>query len=290
MNSKKIDMNLAKIDSLKTSNYEKEVIRSAFYNHLNSIPISAQAHRIMRKNGISFLQKSIILKPAQEYNNTQQRKNEYKRTYKPNLAKDLGNLTQDSTQEKIKRVKSNQEPNIYARNKIESNTKSTTYQNTNDTFYTKSNMYEKSYTNINMKSKQIVDIMQKANVLNAESNKLTKQCKEMMAACFKPDELSYNMTKSLIKNIEDSINRNTESLHEFLTPFLEIFDNLNIGAKEEILSRSSELLQTIHNTKDIGENLCIKLSAIRSKSNLQQENYINDYLQDTVEKMEAYLK
>lgn len=269
MDSKKIDMNLAKIDSLKTSNYEKEVIRSAFYNHINNIPISAQAQSIMRKNGISFLQKNVVLKPNQDSKHIQQRKSEYKRKY-PNTANNLN--AKNSSQKEIKSEKSN--------------------QNLNNTFYTKSsgNMYEKSYINRNIKSKQIVEIMQESNVLNAESNKLTTQCKDLMAACFKPGELSYNMTNSLIKNIEDSINRNTNALHEFLTPFLEIFDNLNARAKEEILSRSNKLLQTILNTKDIAENLCIKLSAIRSKSNLQQEHYINDYLKDTVEKMENYLK
>ncbi|RDU60400.1 hypothetical protein [Helicobacter sp. MIT 14-3879] len=249
MNPKLLDINLAKIESLEASFYEKDVIRSAFYNFLNNIPISSDSQALMQKYCLRFTQQGIVIKDSK---NTQQRKNQYKRTYQSrSIAK---NYSQKPQIDDIK---------VYRRN----------YLNHTHT-----------------ESQQIIAILQESNVLNSESVKLIAQCKDLVAICFTPNELSYHMVTTVIANISDSITKNMLALHEFLTPFLDLFDSLHDSAKQEILNKASLFLQTIRELKEISVNLCIKLSAIRAKSVLKQESNINEYLENTIQKMEAYLK
>ncbi|RDU72909.1 hypothetical protein CQA66_03215 [Helicobacter aurati] len=245
MSSKKLDVSLAKIESLKASSYEKDVIRSAFYNHLNKIPLSAEVQRTMRKYNISFAQQDIVVGNSQALQN---RKNHYKRTYQP---------------QSIEKNHTTRDTKVYKRSYLDSS---------------------------DNKSQQLIVILQEANVLRLESDKLLAQCKDILVCCFTANELSYGMITSLITNITDSFTRNTQALQEFLTPFLDMFDGLHDGAKEEILQKANVFLQTMRDLKEIATNLCIKLSAIRAKSVLKQESGINDYLEDTIQKMEAYLK
>ena len=46
--------NIAKIDALAINFYEKDVIRSAYYNHLNNIPIANHALSLLKQHGITF--------------------------------------------------------------------------------------------------------------------------------------------------------------------------------------------------------------------------------------------
>lgn len=57
----RFNKNLEKIDSLALSFYEKDLLFSAYYNHLNHLEISPQARELMRALGISFKHKNIIL-------------------------------------------------------------------------------------------------------------------------------------------------------------------------------------------------------------------------------------
>lgn len=57
----RFNKNLEKIDSLALSFYEKDLLFSAYYNHLNHLEISPQAKELMKTLGISFRHKNIIL-------------------------------------------------------------------------------------------------------------------------------------------------------------------------------------------------------------------------------------
>ncbi len=67
--------NLKKIDSLLLSFYEKDVIRSAYYNHINQTPIPKIANYILSKHKISFKDGNIII------NDIEARKSQYKRQH-----------------------------------------------------------------------------------------------------------------------------------------------------------------------------------------------------------------
>lgn len=56
----RFNKNLEKIDSLALSFYEKDLLFSAYYNHLNHLEISPQARELMKALGISFKHKNII--------------------------------------------------------------------------------------------------------------------------------------------------------------------------------------------------------------------------------------
>lgn len=70
--------NIAKIESLQISFYERDVIRSAYYNHLNKIPIPREAIQILKKHGITFKYNEVILKD----NAIETRKKQYKMSIK----------------------------------------------------------------------------------------------------------------------------------------------------------------------------------------------------------------
>ncbi len=79
-------LNIEKIDSLSISFYEKDVIRSAYYNHLNNIPISKIAIHILKKHNITFKNGNVVTKITEIEN----RKKSYKRRYESSVySKDL---------------------------------------------------------------------------------------------------------------------------------------------------------------------------------------------------------
>lgn len=52
--TQKFHNNIAKIDTLAISFYEKDVVRSAYYNYINDIPIAPHATALLKKYNITF--------------------------------------------------------------------------------------------------------------------------------------------------------------------------------------------------------------------------------------------
>lgn len=67
--------NIAKIDTLAITFYEKDVIRSAYYNHINNIPIASHALELLKKHNINFYNGNIDISNMKR----EQRKKLYKR-------------------------------------------------------------------------------------------------------------------------------------------------------------------------------------------------------------------
>lgn len=76
MDSKeKIRLNLAKIENLNVSAYEKEIIRSAYYNHINKTSIPEHAKKVLKQHDIIFVNGAIRAKNTER----EERKKLYKR-------------------------------------------------------------------------------------------------------------------------------------------------------------------------------------------------------------------
>lgn len=67
--------NIEKIDMLAISFYEKDVVRSAYYNYINNIPIAPHALKLLEKHNINFHNGNIDTSNMQR----EQRKKLYKR-------------------------------------------------------------------------------------------------------------------------------------------------------------------------------------------------------------------
>ncbi|TKX29316.1 hypothetical protein CQA38_04335 [Campylobacter sp. MIT 12-5580] len=63
----KLNENLEKIDNLELSFYEKDLLFSAYYHHLNHLKISPQAKELMQKLGISFKHKNILVASSSSF-------------------------------------------------------------------------------------------------------------------------------------------------------------------------------------------------------------------------------
>ena len=59
MDPRVIKSNLEEIEKLPIASYEREVIKSAFYNYINKTPISEQAIRVLNKYGLGFSEKGL---------------------------------------------------------------------------------------------------------------------------------------------------------------------------------------------------------------------------------------
>ncbi|MCI5787194.1 hypothetical protein [Helicobacter trogontum] len=73
--TKQIEENIAKINALTISVYQKEVIRSAYYNHLNNIPLPNHALPLLKQHGITFYNGNMRISNM----NREERKKLYKR-------------------------------------------------------------------------------------------------------------------------------------------------------------------------------------------------------------------
>lgn len=67
--------NMGKIDALAINLYEKDVLRSAYYNHINNIPIARHALELLKKHNIAFRNGDIDISNMDR----EQRKKQYKR-------------------------------------------------------------------------------------------------------------------------------------------------------------------------------------------------------------------
>ncbi|WP_281650790.1 hypothetical protein [Helicobacter bilis] len=89
--------NIAKIDALAINFYEKDVIRSAYYNHLNNIPIANHALSLLKQHGITFFNGEMRIN-----NDREERKKLYKRRENRTINIDTSNTYQNSFLDKNK--------------------------------------------------------------------------------------------------------------------------------------------------------------------------------------------
>ncbi|MWV62803.1 hypothetical protein DCO58_02250 [Helicobacter saguini] len=103
MDTQKFNHNIAIIESLNVSFYEKDLIRSAYYNHINNIPINKEANNILNKYFIVFRNGEIIFRNgnvARAFNKKQEIENR-KKLYKQRTQQKENVYNKDFLQEKI---------------------------------------------------------------------------------------------------------------------------------------------------------------------------------------------
>lgn len=245
------NQSIATINSLSASPYEKDLIRSAYYNHLNSIPISQEAVLVLKKYGITFSHANVRVDSKQ--NAIESRKNQYKASLQ------------------AKRTNSN-----------------THAETTPNGIYTL-NLKQPSQASIKQ-SQTLLQILNEAETIFSDSQKLLTQCQEILEICFSKQELSYSMIYNIINKSSNNIQNTRNALNEFLQPFLELFESLATPSQQEILKKIQVFMEKLQAEKTISADLCIKLSAIRAQNTLKKENDFIDYLQTTIKKLDNYIQ
>lgn len=206
MDAQKFNQNIDIIESLNVSFYEKDLIRSAYYNHINNIPISRDANAILNKYFIVFRNGEIHFRNGnvtRAYNKKQEIENR-KKLYKESLSKKQSIYNKDFTQEK---VAPNKDSNILEKflseaDSIYNDALGLLSQCENlindESWLTKNELTYMNFLN------NINTIKQNLN----SSLQVTKEHFSRFAICF--DTLGA----SLQKNILDSGNEYIKSLHE----------------------------------------------------------------------------
>ncbi len=232
--------NFAKIDSLAISDYEKEIIRSAYYNHLNKIPIAPNANALLKQYDITFHNGEIQI-------------NNIDREARKKLYKRRSNAESMPTQTK----------GIYAKSFLQTN---------------------------NKQSHTLMLFLTKGEKLYTETQKLIIECDKLTHVCFKKGERSYSMTMNIIEKIRESMQIASQTLYEFLQPFLELFEDLQPQAQQEILQKSHTFITKLQQAKDTSATLCIKLSTIRAHYAMSKENDFIQYLEYTIMQFDNYVR
>ncbi|RDU66769.1 hypothetical protein CQA53_03085 [Helicobacter didelphidarum] len=251
MNSiSKFNANIAKIESLKISFYEKDIIRSAYYNHLNNIPLTQGANNLLKRHSIRFYNGNIIISIQQ--NKIEERKKRYKRS--------------DFTKDSYKQVENQKNNVVYSRDYAAQKIAPT-----------------------NPKHSQILaSILHDSHTLYAESMELLHRCESLLNKCFTQHELSYSMIQNIIVKANEGLQNSINALNTFLNPFLEFFDGLDSNTQGEILQRTQVFLAKIQTYKNLNAKLCLELSSIQAGRVLKKEKDFTQYLQATIKELNAY--
>lgn len=230
--------NIAKIDALAISFYEKDVIRSAYYNHLNNIPIANHALILLKQYGITFHNGDMSIN-----NDREERKKLYKR--RENTTVDIS----------------------------------------------KSNTYNKSFLDKNKQSANVLEkMLANAEDIHAETKKLIEDCTRLTNECFTKGERTYSMTINMIEKLDSHTQTSIQTFSNFVQPFLDLFTKLQPQAQQEILEKSNEFITKITKAKDTSAFLCIKLSTIKAHHDMPKEKDFMQYLEDTINKFDNYVK
>ena len=276
MDPRVIKSNLEEIEKLPIASYEREVIKSAFYNYINKAPISEQAIKVLNKYGLGFSEKGLgaaISEPANRTRPSAPRWSRGDRTYAARSTKVSQPI---STEERKRGYKRSYTPTARpaAKHKAREN----------------GGIYGKDYINREEENAQISLILRKSNEIKIDAQRLLSQCEENLKKCFKPGELSYMRTQGLINSMKAALDNNAKALNELLVPFLHLFGSLQEGAQEKILGQAKPLVQALQELQELSGNLCVRLSAIPAHQRLRQDKGLNEYLSQDIERMEAYLK
>lgn len=245
---------LDRIDSLKISPYEKDVIRSAYYNYLNQIPLPENAKLLLRTNRIRFRDGGIHIDVSHE-------REERKKLYREGLYK---RREARSTSSELAQGESTQGQT--------------------------SGIYTKNFLQASTKSKALTALLENAATLHANTEQLLHNCESLMRVCFQDGELSLSMTSNIVAKIRTSAKASASTLEEFVQPFLELFDGLQPQAQQEILQKSNEIMAKITQAKDTAAALCIKLSTIRAHHAMPKENDFIAYLEHTIQQFDNYVR
>lgn len=280
MDPRVIKSNLEEIEKLPIASYEREVIKSAFYNYINKTPISEQAIKVLNKYGLGFSEKGLGaaiggLDNMNTRSSTTRGARGAKaiRTYAARSTKVSKPI---STEERKRGYKRSHTPTARPAAKHE------TREN--------GRIYGKDYINREEENAQISLILRKSNEIKIDAQRLLSQCEENLKKCFKPGELSYTRTQGLINSVKAALDNNAKALNELLVPFLHLFGSLQEGAQEKILGQAKPLVQALQELQELSGNLCVRLSAIPAHQRLRQDKGLNEYLSQDIERMEAYLK
>ena len=276
MDPRVIKSNLEEIEKLPIASYEREVIKSAFYNHINKTPISEQAIKILNKYGLGFSEKGLGAATSELANRTRPSAPRWSRGGRTYTARSSKVSQPISTEERKMGYKRSYTPTARPAPKHE------TREN--------GGIYGKDYINREEENAQISLILRKSNEIKIDAQRLLSQCEENLKKCFKPGELSYTRTQGLINSMKAALENNAKALNELLVPFLHLFGSLQEGAQEKILGQAKPLVQALQELQELSGNLCVRLSAIPAHQRLRQDKGLNEYLSQDIERMEAYLK
>lgn len=246
--------NIAVIESLNISFYEKDLIRSAYYNHINNIPESKEAKEILNKYGISFRNKNITFRNEGIKTAFQKRKEieDRKKAYKQHI-----NATR-------------QNPNLYDKNFL--------------------NQKVAPDMPTQKQSEIILQILANANAIFNDGSTLLNQCENILNECFTKEELSYNMINNIITQTRQNMQNNIKVVNDFLGAFVDLFDTLAGDSKKEILKKANLFIEKLQAQKNVSANLCIKLSSIKAHNALKKDNDFIEYLENTIGNLNGYIR
>lgn len=250
MDAQKLKKNIDIIESLNISFYEKDLIKSAFYNHINNIPESKEAREILNKYFIVFRNGNIIFRNGNVMTAFAKKKEieDRKKLYKQS-------------------IKSKQNDSIYSKN------------------YTEIKVAPDAKS-----SAKILDYLANAQSIYKDTLGLLNNSENILNECFTKDELSFNMINNIITQTRTRADDSIKIISEFLESFLNFFDGLNDESKSELLQKADNFLATLQKQKDTSAKLCIQLSSIKAHNALKKSGEFMQYLESTINDLSGYMK
>lgn len=250
MDAAKLKRNIDIIESLNISFYEKDLIKSAFYNHINNIPESKEAREILNKYFIVFRNGNIIFRNG-------------------NVMTAFAKKKEIEDRKKIYRqsIKSKQNESIY------------------DKDYTNIKLAPDEKSSV-----KILDYLANAQSIYNDTIGLLNNSENILNECFTKDELSYNMINNIITQTRQKAGDSIKIISEFLESFMSFFDGLNTDSKDEILKKADSFLSTLQKQKDTSAKLCIQLSSIKAHNALKKSGEFMQYLESTINDLSGYMK
>lgn len=252
MDAQKFNHNIAIIESLNVSFYEKDLIRSAYYNHINNIPVSREASGILNKYFIVFRNGEIVFRNgnvARAYNKKQEIENRKK-------------MYRQSLQEKA----------------------------TKNSVYAKDFLQEKIAPDT--KSSLINDALQNGEVTYNSGIEILKECENVIndSTWLTKEELTYKKLEGDIANIKRNLELSIKALNEFLSRFVSFFDGLPDNTQKEILQKGNDFLQELEQEKNSSASLLVTISALKARHTNDKGKISQESIQNSIKSLEAYSK